>query len=166
MSRHKIVVVYFQPIQSTAEKMFVVVQFIGDFMEAVPSRWLRELEMVCLWTPHRFPSRAIRSRRKTTGRLLQSKFSTEQVNEPSTKTSDPLRWLKESETVACGQSTRARWTEECEIGEKDRGVWDRRVRHILLSRIRTAWKNVLGDSWWQGWSPCNSVQCWIQNWWH
>ena len=49
-------------IQSTTKKMFAVVQFVGgNFVEAVPLSWLRENEMMCLWPPHRFPNRAIRS---------------------------------------------------------------------------------------------------------
>ena len=85
-------------IQSTTKKMFAVVQFVGgNFVEAVPLSWLRENEMMCLWPPHRFPtepSGAV-SHPKIAGRLLLQKFSTEQVNVPSIKTSVPLSWLRE-----------------------------------------------------------------------
>ena len=110
-------------IQSTTKKMFAIVQFVGgNFMEAVPLSWLRENEMMCLWPPHRFPNRAIRSceppqanRPKIAGRLLLQRFSTEQVNLPSIKTSVPLSWLRESSPHL---SVWTKWIDECEIREK------------------------------------------------
>ena len=38
------------------------VQFVdGNFIEAIPASWLRSNGTMCMWPPHRFPSRAIRS---------------------------------------------------------------------------------------------------------